>query len=439
MDRLILLPEAEANRIYFDAHNSRALYRLLWLFVAWAVIEALVWIVDGEYLQVGRSVASLIFIRWLYFIRDRRFLVKHFRPVLLSFLSVQFLLLRYLDLDPAAALQPQDFALPWILVLFRLPPAQAAIPLGVLWTVSGGHSLLTPLWSDQLPAFWLLVGQAIILAIVLSWVKRSYLASQLEFLDNWRREHRRHREQQRMRDELDDARKIQLSMLPASDPKIPWLDIAGISIPASEVGGDYYGYFTVSPVRQTVVVADVAGHGVASALLLSGIRSCLYLLHESPLAPAETLTKLDRMVRQTTASRLFVTMLYVVFDHEKKELTLSVAGHPPMLHYRAATNDVVEVGSEALPLGTALGNNLEQLTRTYERGDIFLLYTDGIAETVNSRQDLYGNERLRHRLRATAHDRSAKEIRDTLLGDVWNFKADGEQTDDITIVVIKAL
>ncbi len=65
--------------------------------------------------------------------------------------------------------------------------------------------------------------------------------------------------------------------------------------------------------------------------------------------------------------------------------------------------------------------------------------TDGIAETLNSSQLLYGNQRLRQRLRDTARDRSAKEIRDTLLGDVWNFKGDSEQTDDITLVVVKAL
>ena len=82
-------------------------------------------------------------------------------------------------------------------------------------------------------------------------------------------------------------------------------------------------------------------------------------------------------------------------------------------------------------------NALTEKTVGFSRGDIFLFHTDGIAETLDGRQDLYGNERLAHRLRATAHDRSAREIRDTLLGDVWNFKGDGEQTDDITMVVVK--
>ena len=240
-----------------------------------------------------------------------------------------------------------------------------------------------------------------------------------------------------MREELHDARKIQLSMLPRKDPKIPWLDVAGISIPASEVGGDYYDYFSPCESRQAIVIADVAGHGVASAMLLSGIRSCLYMLQESPLQPAEILTKLDRMVRQTTGTRLFVTMLYAVFDYERTELTYSVAGHPPLLRYRTDRHEVEEIGHAALPLGTALGNALTEKTAPFSPGDIFLFTTDGIAETLNGRQELYGNERLSHRLRTTAHDRSAKEIRDTLLGGVWNFKGDCEQTDDITMVVVK--
>ncbi len=240
-----------------------------------------------------------------------------------------------------------------------------------------------------------------------------------------------------MSGELDAARKIQLSRLPPRAPRIPWVDLACISIPASEVGGDYYGYFNLSESRQAVVIADVAGHGVASALLLSGIRSCLYLLQESPYSPVEILDRLDRMVRQTTGTRQFVTMIYAVFDHERKALTYSVAGHPPLLCYRAGRHEVEEIGLEALPLGTPLGNALTEESVPFSRGDIFLFITDGIAETLNGRQDLYDDERLSRRLRATAHDRSAKEIRNTLLGDVWSFKGDGEQTDDITMVVAK--
>lgn len=440
MDELTLMREGEAVRTFFDSRNARVLYRLLSLFTAWAVIEALIGLAEGQHLQVARSAVSLCLIRWLYWMRDRRYLTHHFRPIFLGYLSVQLLLMRWLVLDLTAGLQVQDFILPCALLVFRMPRLQAAIPLTALWIGASGRNLVASgLTSESTADFWAIVGQSAVLVVVALWIERMTRNAHADFLATWRREHRRQRERRRMREELDDARKTQLSMLPPSDPRNPWLDIAGISIPASEVGGDYYDYFEVSSSQQTVVIADVAGHGVASALLLSGIRSCLYLLNESPMAPVEVLTKLDRMVRQTTSRRLFVTMLYTQFDYERKELTLSAAGHPPLLRYRPGEDEILEVGLQALPLGTALGNNLEQMTLPFQRGDVFLFYTDGIAETVNARQLLYGNRRLRQRLHDVARDRGAKEIRDTLLGDVWNFKGDSEQTDDITLVVVKAL
>ena len=437
MDELILLSEGEAVRLFFDSRNARVLFRLLPGFALWAIVEALVWYRGGWPVQAVRSVLSLLFIRWLLYVRDRPFLTRHFRPVFLGYLAAQLLLLRTFALPPAAGFQPQDYFLPCLLLCFRLPRAQAALPIGALWLASSGRHVLSAALTEQSIELWSLVAQSTVSVVILLWVGRLTRKLHHRFLDTWRRESRRHRERSRMREELDDARKIQLSMLPRRDPKIPWLDVAGISIPASEVGGDYYGYFRVSESRQSIVIADVAGHGVASGLLLSGIRSCLYLLHESPLTPQAILTKLDRMVRHTTGTRHFVTMLYALFDYERKELTLSAAGHPPLLWYRAKEHEVKEVGLEALPLGTALGNDLKETTVSFRPGDIFLFTTDGISETLNGQADLYGNERLSHRLRETAHDRSAREIRDTLLGDVWNFKGDGEQTDDITIVLVK--
>lgn len=437
MDDLTLLEEGEAVRVFFDSRNARVLFRMLRLVAVWVLLEALIRLADGPDLQAARSAVSLVLIRWLLWVRERPFLTQHFRPVLLGYLTVQLVLLRVFDLDPAVSVQSQDYLLPFLLLPLRLRPAEAAIPLGALWAAGAGRGLLAAAFGGASLAVWQVVGQTAVSLIVLWWSGRLTRRLKATFLVTWRREHRRHRERRRMRGELDDARKIQLSMLPQRDPRISWLDIAGISIPASEVGGDYYDYFTVSESQQVVLVADVAGHGVASALLLSGIRSCLYLLHETPRAPREVLAKLDRMVRQTTSSRLFVTMFYALFDYERKVLTYSVAGHPPLLRYRADAQEVEEIGLQALPLGTALGNSLGEQTVPFHRDDILLFYTDGIAETLNGRQELYGNEKLKDRLRSTAHDRSAKEIRDTLLGDVWRFKGDGEQIDDITMVVVK--
>ncbi len=436
MDELILLPEGEAERLYLDSFNGRALFRLLPIFTTWAIFEAMIWFADGEQIQVSRSLASLILIRWLYYMRERPFLAKNFRPILLTYLSLQMLLLRLLELPPSGSPQPQDYLLPACLLFFRLPAALAAVPLATLWAASAGSSLLSTAWTSKLPNLWPIYGQSAIYLIVLAWVARLTRRLRARFLETWRREHRRHRERSRMRDELDDARKIQLNMLPRADPKTPWLDIAGISIPASEVGGDYFDYFELEDGRFVVVVGDVAGHGLASSLLLSGIRSCLHLLQESPMPPVEILSRLDRMVRKTTDDRIFVTLLYALFDPSEATVTFAAAGHPPPLQLSRKDGSLEEHSLPALPLGTKLRGPLQETKVHFASGDVFALFTDGIAETTNALGETYGNERLQLHMRKACRRPEAKEIRDSLLGDVWKFKGDGQQMDDITVVVM---
>jgi sigma-B regulation protein RsbU (phosphoserine phosphatase) len=257
------------------------------------------------------------------------------------------------------------------------------------------------------------------------------------FLRQYRLETSRRRERQRMREELASARQIQLSMLPRHDPRIPGLDISAVSLPAAEVGGDYYEYFDQDTARFAIVVGDVAGHGVASGLLLSGIRSCLYLLHPERPSPCDLFDKLDRMVRLTTARRMFITLLYAAFDRAAGRLVLASAGHPPPLHYRRRLDRVEELTIEAPPLGTRLEASYQQREIAFEEGDVFLLYTDGLIEALDQRGELYGDARLLRRFQRVADGKDARAIREALLSDVWTFKGDTEQFDDITVVVVR--
>ncbi|MEM8995577.1 MAG: PP2C family protein-serine/threonine phosphatase [Acidobacteriota bacterium] len=435
LDDLIALSEPDAVKAAFDDRNRAVLFRFLTVFTLGSVAALLILAADGQYWAMGAAGASLVMARLLHSLDERPILDRHFRALLLGWLLVQFVLIRLPTIE--LVYHPFDTLLPILLLFFRLTGGQLAALLGLWWSLSAGRDLVMSTLNQgavNLPA---LLGITLLGVAVFSIGSALTKRRRREFVSGWRREHQRHRERLRMREELDDARRIQLSMLPRSDPASPWLDMAGISIPASEVGGDYYEYFRVDESRQAVVVADVAGHGVASGLLLAGVRSCLYLLKEMPQRPRDVLSKLDRVVRETTGRRQFVTMLYALFDRERKRLTLSAAGHPPLLRYVAATGEVEEVGPHALPLGTALVQDIQEIEVPFDSDDIFLAVTDGIAETVNSRGEVYGAGRLAERLRSTAHDRGAKEIRDTLLGDVWSFKADGEQTDDITLVVVK--
>jgi serine phosphatase RsbU (regulator of sigma subunit) len=438
MDELVQMDEDEATRSYLDSHNCRVLFRLTGFFAVATAAGAVAMLGLGRQLELGLSVAVLVVLRALYLVRERPAFSRHFRPVLLAYLALQLVALRTL-ITAGAAVTAADMALPVLVLFFRLRWPPAAIPVAALWAVSCGRQLVAFAAAGDELDLVRVAGQSLISLAVLTLGDHLATTMRRIFVGDWRRESRRYRERSRMQEELGDARKIQLSMLPRTAPEIAWLDVAGISIPASEVGGDYYDYFTLSESRQVVVVADVAGHGVASGLLLSGIRSCLHLMHQdSSPEPTEVLARLDRMVRETTTRHFFVTLLYALFDADRGAVTLASAGHPPLLRYRAAGREVDELELPSLPLGTGLVSRRGQRTLTYAPDDIFLLYSDGIAETLNDRREVYGYGRLSQRLRGTAHDRSARELRNTLLEDIVTFKGDCEQTDDITLVVIKA-
>jgi sigma-B regulation protein RsbU (phosphoserine phosphatase) len=240
-----------------------------------------------------------------------------------------------------------------------------------------------------------------------------------------------------MREEIEYARKIQLSMLPQGAPEVSWLDLAAASLPATEVGGDYYEYFQIGDSKLVLAIGDVAGHGLASGLLLSGVRSCLYLLEEYLAAPVAILERLNHMVRRTTDKRTYMTLLCAVLDRDEDTLTVVSAGHPPVLHYDPRAGRFDEVGLGAPPLGTFLEARYEEVRRPISAGDLLIFYTDGLVEARNAQDQEYGDARLQRAVARAAGSRTAREVRDAILGDLSNFKGDQEQFDDLTVVVVR--
>ncbi len=240
------------------------------------------------------------------------------------------------------------------------------------------------------------------------------------------------REQLRIRDELRFAREVQISMLPEGPPKLDWADITGISLPATEVGGDYYDYYIVDG-RLAVICGDVAGHGLASGITLSALRSGFTLLRDALLDPAHVLERLQEVVTQSSRRRMMVTISVLLLDPETQRATIASAGHPPLLQIRAGVPHFIELHS--LPLGARLGEHVPQEVVPFASGDVFVLHSDGIYEAVNARGDTYGLERLGRV--AAACDGNAEQIRDAVLRDVETFRGTEAQQDDVTLVVVK--
>lgn len=242
------------------------------------------------------------------------------------------------------------------------------------------------------------------------------------------------REQLRIRDELRFAREVQISMLPEAPPQLEWADVAGVSLPATEVGGDYYDYFVVDG-RLAIVCGDVAGHGLASGITLSALRSGFTLLRDQLLDPAYVLGRLQEVVTQSSRRRMMVTISVLLLDRETHQATIASAGHPPLLHVQGTTRETQLIELFAPPLGARLGATVPQRVVPFASGDTFVLHSDGIYETVNASGDEYGLDRLARIVAAC--DGTAEEVRDAVLRDVESFRGNEPQEDDVTLVVVR--
>lgn len=434
---LLELSDATAVERHFDSKNHSWLRIYALAFAAIAIAFGLYALARSEYLSLLLPATNLVLIRWLFIAEDKTYFRKRIRHFLTAYLLVQLgFLVAYYPVR-SQAFEVVGLVAAVILIPFRFELLRSlALYIGLLAAFLAPSAIAALQGEETIfrPSIATLVLSYVLCAVANIGISRREFS---RFSREFRVESSRYRQSKRMREELDYARQIQLQMLPQGDPKLPHLDICGICLPATEVGGDYYEYFRYPDPEIAIAIGDVAGHGVASGLLLSGIRSCLHLLQPEALDPSRILQKLNRMVRDTNKSRMFISLLYLVLNYEERTLALSCAGHPPLLHFSRSKDRVTELGHGAPPLGTRLEASFIETRVSFERDDVFLLLTDGLHETRDQQDEIYGLDRLARRLRQCAQKQS-REIREAILGDVWNFKGNAEQEDDVTLVVIKA-
>jgi sigma-B regulation protein RsbU (phosphoserine phosphatase) len=244
----------------------------------------------------------------------------------------------------------------------------------------------------------------------------------------------------RMKKELNHAREIQLSMLPDSEALIGELEISGISLPATEVGGDYFDYFRISENEVGVFICDVSGHGVASGLLLSGLRSCMHLILEDTTNPKIVIEKLNRMIRKTQNRRMFVTAIFAIINTEKGKCMLYNAGHLPPYKISGESKEIFKLKKHGIALGAMdtvedSGSNNE-IVFDFRKGDKLILYTDGVNEAMNSSKMEYGLDSLEFFLNNNA-GKKTNELMNGLIADVNKFTGKSLQRDDLTLLIIQ--
>ena len=437
-DDELLVGEQTALNTFFDIANAR---RLSLTVIGLAVVSAIYAIVMFASGSMTRGVlAGLLVIADLLFLRYRLTpgIARNLRQAVAAVLIGHVVLFQIFHGSADGGIGFWFFVFPILAVRFRLASGETVALFGSLFAVVAVRLVGESLVTRQSPPFLSLVLYALlfIVCFVVSWALSRRLESR--FLIRWRSESDRHHDRLRMKQELEYAREIQLSMLPRRAPLLDWLDVAALSLPATEVGGDYYDYFDFGPNRLAMVVGDVTGHGVASGLVLSGVRSSLNLLRDEMGRPSAVLDRVNLMLKRTSAPRMHMTLALVVLDRSECATTVATAGHPPVL-LRRANGEVEEVGSGSFPLGAIENARYVEDRIKLSPGDVLLLYSDGLVETISPAGDQYGWDRLKKILRGLEGIPTANEIRDLILREVWDFKGEATQMDDVTMVVVRCL
>ena len=242
---------------------------------------------------------------------------------------------------------------------------------------------------------------------------------------------------QTIQKELETARQIQMSILPAEIPKLEGLDIAARYIPMTSVAGDFYDFILVDEKHIGILIADVSGHGMPAALIASMLKIALAAQVPHAADPAQVLSGLNQALCGKFQHH-FVTAAYLFVDMAKGMLTYAGAGHPPMLLWGGSFTEVRDVVENGLFLGKFPWATYSSLELPLSAGDWCLLYTDGIPETANHSEIEFGTERFREFL-ATEQSTSANQFADRLLGELssWAARGPGEELDDdITMVAM---
>lgn len=364
-----------------------------------------------------------------------RFVKTRSRSVAIGFTILQAFLIIFYNADAGhEATLAFAICIPFAALLFRLFPAEHVLLHGSLATVSSVLMVLMPpakLSTGDLIAPAVLINAGCT-AFALYLSRRMRRRTIAEFTER----RASAREQIRMRDELRYARELQLSMLPDRAPVLDWAEVSSISVPATEVGGDYYDYF-VADDHMALVCGDVAGHGLSAGLVLSALRGGFTLLRHAMAHPAGVLERLHDLVTHTTRRRMLVTVSVVLIDRTTLRATIASAGHPPVLIRRTdASVEAIELF--APPLGVRLPVDIPQREIQLAHGDAVILHSDGIYETRNDVDEVYGMDRLAQVV-ASEGASGAEALRDAIVLDVSEFRGGVEQDDDLTVVVCRVL
>ncbi|HOJ97054.1 MAG TPA: SpoIIE family protein phosphatase [Methanospirillum sp.] len=244
-------------------------------------------------------------------------------------------------------------------------------------------------------------------------------------------------EKERFTRELEIAQGIQQSFLPDSVPDIPGMELAVYASPALEVGGDFYDFIPVGDDEWGLVIADVSGKGVPAALFMALSRTLIRVSATWRSDPASAIKEANSLICRDSKASMFVTLFYLVIDNLKRKITYVNAGHNPPLMLTGQDSDITLLRAEGIALGIIDEIDLDSNTVDLKKGDLVTLYTDGVTEAMNKDGEEYGMERFITVLKQN-RDRELSQLIEAIIASIKDFTKDAPQSDDITLILIRA-
>jgi phosphoserine phosphatase RsbU/P len=229
------------------------------------------------------------------------------------------------------------------------------------------------------------------------------------------------------------AADVQLRMIPQKPPVLPGVDLASVYVPCYELGGDLFDFIPLPDDNLGLVMADVSGKGVPASLIMASVRAALRAQVDNVYYLYEVIKRVNQMVQRDTKPSEFVTLFYGVLDAKNRRLTYCNAGHPPGLILR--NGKIIELTAENMVLGVDPNEQYKQSIFDLKRNDFLLLYTDGLADAMNFKQETFGRQRI---LEAFAKGGpSAEVVSQNILWEMRRFVGLTKRNDDVTMIVAR--
>ncbi len=247
--------------------------------------------------------------------------------------------------------------------------------------------------------------------------------------------------EERLSRELEIAAEIQESLLPTGLPQVGGLSMAVSSIPASEVGGDFYDFITIDDRHLTLVIGDVSGKGIPAAMLTSVTRTMLRVEATRCEPPHKIINQANNVLYQDLSrADSFVTVFVATIDTFESKLTYASAGHTPSLLWQAETQEIELLKATTPPIGIFAFEGLGLASKTVDLhpGDTLVFYTDGITEAHSPNDDLFGLNRLIYIVKSKAKE-SPESLQQYIQSEVVNFRRHATGRDDATLLIVKIL